>query len=98
MVISERLSMILGGIVTALVLLIGLFICDRLDRRYEDAKVLVVYEGVGVEFITDDGNTWLIDENDTSEFNCGDIYKLTFKEYENDNIYDDAIVDYKKIL
>lgn len=92
--ISERMSVVLGGIAVVLALFGGSVVLTQLDRYTVDAKVFVVYDDTAIEFITNDGNTWLYETEDTEGVESGDLYKVTFKEKENTNIYDDEIVKY----
>ena len=96
--LSEKAVYTLGVIATVGSLIGGFYLLDQIDRHTTNAKVFVVYEDTSIEFITDDGNTWLVDTNDTTGVKVGDNYKVTFKEFENDNIYDDEIVDYEPLF
>ena len=96
--LSERMIYGLGVLVVIGALVGGFYVLDQLDRHSTNAKVFTVYEDNGIEFITDDGNIWLVDTDDTTGVKVGDNYKVTFKEYENTNIYDDAIVDYEPLF
>ena len=70
---------------------------DKIDQRKEMGIVNTIYQNEAITFKTDDGNLWLVYTDDTDNIDCGDTYILTFKEFENTNPYDDAIVDYEPI-
>ena len=96
--LSEKMIYCVSIIIMIAAFGLGFCILDQLDRHSTNAKVFTVYEDSGIEFITDDGNVWLVDTDDTTGIKVGDNYKVTFKEYENTNIYDDAIVDYEPLF
>lgn len=85
------------GVLMGLAFIGVIFAVDKLDQRKAIGEVNTIYQGVAIRFKTDDGNLWLVETDDTEGVECGDEYILTFKEYENTNIYDDAIVKYKPI-
>lgn len=93
-----KIKNVFYGILGIAVLAGVIYGVDKVDQRKTEATVYVVYQNEGVMFETEDGNTWLIETDDTENIDCGDKYILTFKMYENTNIYDDAIVDYKPIV
>ena len=60
-------------------------------------KVLTVYEDTAIMFITEDGNTWLVDDVDTTGVHVGDVYHITFNDVNEDgNIYNDEIIKYER--
>ena len=62
-----------------------------------NAKVLTVYEDTVIMFITEDGNTWLVDDVDTTGVHVGDVYHITFNDVNEDgNIYNDEIIKYER--
>jgi hypothetical protein len=53
----------------------------------------VTYEDTAVEFMTEDGNTWLVNVPSTEQYHVGDKVTLTFKNVGDDsNIYNDEVV------
>ena len=67
---------------------------DKLDQ-YNTYGIVISIERLNeqiVRFETEDGNLWEYTFDLDEPIDIGDKARLTFKEYENDNIYDDSIV------
>lgn len=92
-----RFKNVLYGVVGCLVFVGVAFLVDKIDQYKTTGIVNTIYQNEAIMFQTEDGNTWLVETDNTDNIECGDEYVLTFKEYENTNIYDDAIVNYKPI-
>jgi hypothetical protein len=87
----------LGIIVLLFISAIVLVYClGKADEYHKSAEVLCYYEDTAVEFITDDGNKWVVNVDSTEEMNVGDKYELTFVGKDTDTIYDDEVIDFQK--
>lgn len=97
--------MYLSNWIKELLLVVGLFICgiilfaalNNANEYRKDAEAFVIYEDTAVEFMTADGNTWIVDVDSTEEIKTGDKFVLTFENIGDDsNIYNDEVVDFEK--
>lgn len=87
--VKELVLVLLGF---ALVLMIvGLL--NKANNYRKQAEVFVTYEDTAVEFMTEDGNTWLVDVPSTEQYHVGDKVILTFNNVgDDDNIYNDKVI------
>ncbi len=87
--VKELILVLLGF---ALVLMmVGLL--NKTNNYRKQAEVFVTYEDTAVEFMTEDGNTWLVDVPSTEQYHVGDEVTLTFKNIgDDDNIYNDEVI------
>ena len=90
----RKTLVIIGGTILFVFALVAI---DKIDQHKTEGIVNTVYQNEAIVFKTDDGNLWIVETDDTDNVDCGDTYMLTFKEFENTNLYDDAIVDYEPI-
>lgn len=86
----KELVLVLLGFALVLIM-VGLL--NKANNYRKQAEVFVTYEDTAVEFMTEDGNTWLVDVPSTEKYNVGDEVTLTFKNVgDDDNIYNDEVV------
>lgn len=80
-------------------IVVGLALIDRIDQHEEIAKVVSIqrFDTAIVKVETEDGEMWDFDTDLQDNIDIGDNVKVTFKEYENADRYDDAIVDYEVV-
>lgn len=91
--VKEALFAVLFFIL-AVILLMAL---QQANDYKKDAEAFVIYEDTAVEFMTADGNTWIVDVDSTEEIKTGDKYVLTFENVGDDsNIYNDKVIDFEK--
>lgn len=76
-----------------------LWFIDRIDRHEETATVISIQrlDNAIVRVETEDGNLWEFETDLEDNIDIGDKVIVTFKEYENADRYDDAIVDYEVV-
>jgi hypothetical protein len=87
----KELVLVLLGFALVLIM-VGLL--NKSNNYRKQAEVFVTYEDTAVEFITEDGNTWLVNVPSTEQYHVGDEVTLTFKNIGDDsNIYNDEIVE-----
>ena len=88
-----ELGMIIALLAFAVFLMYEL---GKADEYRKSAEVLCYYEDTAVEFMTEDGNTWLVNVPSTEQYHVGDEVTLTFKNIgDDDNIYNDEVVEVK---
>lgn len=86
----KELVLVLLGFALVLIM-VGLL--NKSNNYRKQAEVFVTYEDTAVEFMTEDGNTWLVNVPSTEQYNVGDEVTLTFKNVGDDsNIYNDEVV------
>ena len=86
----KELVLVLLGFALVLIM-VGLL--NKSNNYRKQAEVFVTYEDTAVEFMTEDGNTWLVNVPSTEKYNVGDEVTLTFKNVgDDDNIYNDEVV------
>jgi hypothetical protein len=86
----KELVLVLLGFALVLIM-VGLL--NKSNNYRKQAEVFVTYEDTAVEFITEDGNTWLVNVPSTEQYHVGDEVTLTFKNVGDDsNIYNDEVV------
>lgn len=86
----KELVLVLLGFALVLIM-VGLL--NKSNNYRKQADVFVTYEDTAVEFMTEDGNTWLVDVPSTEQYHVGDEVTLTFKNVgDDDNIYNDEVV------
>ena len=86
----KELVLVLLGFALVLIM-VGLL--NKANNYKKQAEVFVTYEDTAVEFMTEDGNTWLVNVPSTEKYNVGDEVTLTFKNVgDDDNIYNDEVV------
>ena len=85
--------LIIGAIALALSTL------DRIDQHEETATVISIQrlDNAIVRVETEDGNLWEFETDLQDNIEIGDKVRVTFKEFENADRYDDAIVDYEVV-
>ena len=85
--------LIIGAIALALSTL------DRIDQHEETATVVSIQrlDNAIVRVETEDNNLWDFETDLKDNIEIGDKLVVTFKEYENADRYDDAIVDYEVV-
>lgn len=85
--------LIIGAIALALSTL------DRIDQHEETATVVSIQrlDNAIVRVETEDNNLWEFETDLQDNIDIGDKVIVTFKEYENADRYDDAIVDYEVV-
>lgn len=87
----KELALVLLGFALVLIM-VGLL--NKSNNYRKQAEVFVTYEDTAVEFMTEDGNTWLVNVPSTEQYNVGDEVTLTFKNVGDDsNIYNDEVVE-----
>lgn len=87
----KELVLVLLGFALVLIM-VGLL--NKSNNYRKQAEVFVTYEDIAVEFMTEDGNTWLVNVPSTEQYNVGDEVTLTFKNVGDDsNIYNDEVVE-----
>ena len=76
-----------------------LWCIDRVDRHEETATVVSIQrlDNAIVRVETEDNNLWEFETDLQDDIEIGDKLVVTFKEYENADRYDDAIVDYEVV-
>lgn len=84
-------------IISAIVL--ALSTIDRIDQHEETATVISIQrlDNAIVRVETEDGNLWEFETDLEDNIDIGDKVIVTFKEFENADRYDDAIVDYEVV-
>lgn len=86
----KELALVLLGFALVLIM-VGLL--NKSNNYRKQAEVFVTYEDTAVEFMTEDGNTWLVNVPSTEQYHVGDEVTLTFKNIGDDsNIYNDEVV------
>ena len=72
---------------------------DQIDQRKETATVISIQrlDNAIVRVETDDSNLWEFEADLQDNIEIGDKVRVTFKEFENADRYDDAIVDYEVV-
>jgi hypothetical protein len=86
----KELVLVLLGFALVLIM-VGLL--NKSNNYRKQAEVFVTYEDTAVEFMTEDGNTWLVNVPSTEQYHVGDEVTLTFKNIGDDsNIYNDEVV------
>jgi len=72
---------------------------DKIDQHEETATVVSIQrlDNAIVSVETKDNNIWEFETDLQDNIEIGDKVRVTFKEYENADRYDDAIVDYKVV-
>jgi hypothetical protein len=86
----KELVLVLLGFALVLIM-VGLL--NKSNNYRKQAEVFVTYEDTAVEFMTEDGNTWLVNVPNTEQYHVGDEVTLTFKNIGDDsNIYNDEVV------
>jgi len=86
----KELVLVLLGFALVLIM-VGLL--NKSNNYRKQAEVFVTYEDTAVEFMTEDGNTWLVNVPSTEQYHVGDEVTLTFKNVgDDDNIYNDEVV------
>ena len=85
--------LIIGAIALALSTL------DRIDQHEETATVISIQrlDNAIVRVETEDNNLWEFEADLQDNIDIGDKVVVTFKEFENADRYDDAIVDYEVV-
>lgn len=87
----KELALVSLGFALVLIM-VGLL--NKSNNYRKQAEVFVTYEDTAVEFMTEDGNTWLVNVPSTEKYNVGDKVTLTFKNVgDDDNIYNDEVVE-----
>lgn len=87
----KELALVLLGFALVLIM-VGLL--NKANNYRKQAEVFVTYEDTAVEFMTEDGNTWLVNVPSTEQYHVGDEVTLTFKNVgDDDNIYNDEVVE-----
>ena len=87
----KELVLVLLGF-TLVLIMVGLL--NKASNYRKQAEVFVTYEDTAVEFMTEDGNTWLVNVPSTEKYKVGDEVTLTFKNVGDDsNIYNDEVVE-----
>lgn len=87
----KELVLVLLGFALVLIM-VGLL--NKANNYRKQAEVFVTYEDTAVEFMTEDGNTWLVNVPSTEQYHVGDEVTLTFKNVgDDDNIYNDEVVE-----
>lgn len=87
----KELALVLLGFALVLIM-VGLL--NKSNNYRKQAEVFVTYEDTAVEFMTEDGNTWLVNVPSTEQYHVGDEVTLTFKNVGDDsNIYNDEVVE-----
>ena len=87
----KELALVLFGFALVLIM-VGLL--NKSNNYRKQAEVFVTYEDTAVEFMTEDGNTWLVNVPSTEQYHVGDEVTLTFKNIgDDDNIYNDEVVE-----
>lgn len=87
----KELVLVLLGFALVLIM-VGLL--NKSNNYRKQAEVFVTYEDTAVEFMTEDGNTWLVNVPSTEKYKVGDEVTLTFKNVGDDsNIYNDEVVE-----
>lgn len=87
----KELALVLLGFALVLIM-VGLL--NKSNNYRKQAEVFVTYEDTAVEFMTEDGNTWIVDVPSTEKYHVGDEVTLTFKNIGDDsNIYNDEVVE-----
>ena len=87
----KELAWVLLGFALVLIM-VGLL--NKSNNYRKQAEVFVTYEDTAVEFMTEDGNTWLVNVPSTEQYNVGDEVTVTFKNIGDDsNIYNDEVVE-----
>ena len=76
-----------------------LWCIDRIDQHTETATVINIQrlDNAIVKVKTEDNNLWEFETDLDDNIDIGDEVVVTFKEYENADRYDDAIVDYEVV-
>ena len=76
-----------------------LWCIDRVDRHEETATVISIQrlDNAIVRVETEDSNLWEFETDLEDNIDIGDKVIVTFKEFENADRYDDAIVDYEVV-
>ena len=84
-------------IISAIVL--ALSTIDHIDQHKETATVISIQrlDNAIVRVETEDGNLWEFETDLQDNIEIGDKVRVTFKEFENADRYDDAIVDYEVV-
>jgi hypothetical protein len=86
----KELVLVLLGF-ALVIIMVGLL--NKSNNYRKQAEVFVTYEDTAVEFMTEDGNTWLVNVPSTEQYHVGDEVTLTFKNVGDDsNIYNDEVV------
>lgn len=72
---------------------------DKIDQHEEAATIVAIQrlDNAIVSVKTEDNNLWEFETDLQDNIDIGDKVIITFKEYENADRYDDAIVDYKVV-
>lgn len=72
---------------------------DRIDQHEETATVVSIQrlDNAIVKVETADNNLWEFETDLQDNIDIGDKVVVTFKEYENADRYDDAIIDYEVV-
>ena len=72
---------------------------DHIDQHKETATVVSIQrlDNAIVRVETEDGNLWEFETDLDDNVEIGDKVVVTFKEFENADRYDDAIVDYEVV-
>lgn len=72
---------------------------DRIDQHEETATVISIQrlDNAIVRVETEDGNLWEFETDLQDNIDIGDELVVTFKEFENADRYDDAIIDYEVV-
>jgi hypothetical protein len=87
----KELVLVLLGF-ALVIIMVGLL--NKSNNYRKQAEVFVTYEDTAVEFMTEDGNTWLVNVPSTEQYHVGDEVTLTFKNIgDDDNIYNDEVVE-----
>lgn len=76
-----------------------LWCIDRIDQHEETATVVSIQrpDNAIVKVETADGNLWEFETDLQDNIDIGDKIVVTFKEFENADRYDDAIIDYEVV-
>ena len=90
---AKKALPVIGAIALALSTL------DRIDQHEETATVISIQrlDNAIVRVETEDGNLWEFETDLEDNIDIGDKVIVTFKEFENADRYDDAIVDYEVV-
>ena len=72
---------------------------DKIDQHEETATVISIQrlDNAIVRVETEDGNLWEFETDLEDNIDIGDELVVTFKEFENADRYDDAIIDYEVV-
>lgn len=72
---------------------------DKIDQYKETATIISIQrlDNAIVRVETEDGNLWELEADLQDNVEIGDKVVVTFKEFENADRYDDAIVDYEVV-